>query len=278
MIEFTLAFLISYLLHILGIAIGYHRLLSHRSFNCPKAVEYFWVGAGYLGFQSSPLWWATMHRAHHRYSDTALDPHAGLHGWRRSIYGWIFDETYPENLDPRECAPDLASDPVYKFLDQGGRVQRAHLLNGMLCFLTRFVVLYFFGLPAALGSLAAGLFMQQVTLIFNKISHIPQLGYRNHETTDDSVNIPWLAIVTMGEGWHNNHHAAPGSATNTLKKGELDPSYWVIKAMKTVGLVSWVNNYSLDRLHAKKQMAMEPVIESIMVEPAPEVVCAGDRR
>ena len=116
--EFFLAFFITYLINILGVAIGYHRLLAHRSFKCPKLIEYLFVGAGYFGFQSSPIWWATMHRAHHKYSDTELDPHAGLHGWRRSIYGWIFDEHYPEHVNPTESGKDLISDPLYRFLDQ----------------------------------------------------------------------------------------------------------------------------------------------------------------
>ena len=248
MIEFILAFLISYVLHILGVAIGYHRLLAHRSYKCPKLVEYFWVSAGYLAFQSSPIWWATMHRAHHRYSDTELDPHADLHGWRRSIYGWIFDESYPEHVNPEICGKDLISDPFYRFLDQGGKVQNAHLLNGFLCFMSRFVVLYFFGLCAALGSLAAGLMMQQVTLLFNKISHIRKFGYRNYDTTDDSVNIGWLSLLTFGEGLHNNHHASPGSATSALRQGEFDLSYHVIKTMKLLGLASWVNDGSRERL------------------------------
>ncbi|MGD9683979.1 MAG: acyl-CoA desaturase [Candidatus Obscuribacterales bacterium] len=240
--EFLIAFLLSYVFGTLGIAIGYHRLLSHRSYRCPKAVEYFWVGCGYLAFQSSPIWWATMHRAHHKYSDTELDPHAGMHGWRRSIYGWIFDDAYPEYVKPNECGKDLVKDPLYRFLDQDGKVQRAHLLNGFSNFLFRFGVLYFFGLPAALGSLIAGLMLQQVTLIFNKISHIDSLGYRNYDTTDDSVNIGWLSLLTFGEGLHNNHHARPGMASSAARANEFDPSFMVIKLMKKLGLVSWFND------------------------------------
>ena len=260
-IPFTVSFFVSYIVHTLGISVGYHRLLSHRSYKCPKLVEYFWVAAGYLAFQSSPIWWATMHRAHHKYSDTELDPHAGLHGWRRSIYGWIFDEAYPAHVDPRISGKDLVNDPIYRFLDQGGRVQRAHLLNGFSNFLFRFGILYLFGLPAALGSLTAALMMQQVTLIFNKVSHICSLGYRNFATTDDSVNIPWLSLITLGEGLHNNHHARPGSASTALAVREFDPSFVVIKLMKAVGLVSWVNDGGRNRV-------LRPVPASIAnVEP-----------
>ncbi|MBZ0189473.1 MAG: acyl-CoA desaturase [Candidatus Obscuribacterales bacterium] len=254
-LSFSLAFFISYVIHAMGIGVGYHRLLAHRSFKCPKAVEYFFVLGGYLGFQSSPLWWATMHRGHHRYSDLPQDPHARLHGWRRAIYGWIFDKTYPEGIDPASQAKDLVDDPIYKILDCNGDVPKAHLLNGFICFLSRFGLLYLFGLPVALGSLAAGLMMQQVTLLFNWVSHIPELGYRSFNTQDDSVNIPWLACLTFGEGFHNNHHARPGSARSGFDKFEIDLNYVMIYTLKRVGLVGWVNDGSQS----------EPVIASVTV-------------
>ncbi|MGD9683717.1 MAG: fatty acid desaturase [Candidatus Obscuribacterales bacterium] len=267
MTEFLIAFLLSYIFNTLGVSIGYHRLLAHRSYKCPKFVEYFWVLNGYLAFQSSPIWWATMHRAHHRFSDTELDPHANLYGWRRSIYGWIFDESYPEHVVAETCGKDLVTDPVYRFLDCGGKVQRAHLLNGFSNFLFRFLILALFGLPAALGSLCAGLMMQQVTLIFNKISHIPSFGYRNFSTTDDSVNMGWLGLLTLGEGLHNNHHACPGSATNALARGEFDLSYSVIKIMQMIGLAGWVNDgdASKRKLAAMKKSSEEPVVAPVRV-------------
>ncbi len=242
--EFILGFLISYAIHMVGVSIGYHRFLSHRSFRCPKFVEYFFIFCGYQAFQTSPIWWATMHRAHHKYSDGPLDPHAGMHGLKRSIYGWIFDEKYPEGIDPKEISPDLVNDPIYKFLDCKGDVQRAHILNGFTCFMTRFALIPFFGLPFALGSLVAALMMQQVTLLFNIASHIKQWGYRNYETADDSVNIPWLALITFGEGWHNNHHAYPGSARAGIGPREIDISWIVLSALQKIGLISWVNDGS----------------------------------
>lgn len=263
-IEFLLAFIVSYTINILGIAIGYHRLLSHRSFKCPKIIEYFFVLAGYFAFQSSPLWWASMHRAHHRYSDTELDPHADVHGWRRSIYGWILDESYPEHVKPEILSKDLIKDPIYRFLDQGGNVQRAHLLNGFLNFSMRVPLILLFGFPIALGSLAAGLFIQQVTLIFNKISHMEKYGYRNFSTTDDSANIPWLAIFTLGECLHNNHHARPGSANNAVKSGEIDICFWVIQLFKSLKLIGWTNNGG--------KLVQEETIDTIALEPSPVLV------
>lgn len=242
MLEFTISFAVTLFFVTLGVGIGYHRLLSHRAFKCHKSVEYFFVILGYLGFQSSPIWWASMHRTHHRYSDEPLDPHAGLHGWKRSVYGWIFDARYPSHVDKNQIAPDLVNDKFYKFLDCNGDVQKGHLLNGFSNFMFRFGILYFFGLPAALGSLLAGLLMQQITLWFNLLSHMPQLGYKNYDTTDDSANIPWLSALTLGEGLHNNHHAVPGSANNQMKKGEIDVAWQVIRLLQKVGLVKWAND------------------------------------
>lgn len=264
MFEFLAGLTIAYLIHTLGVSIGYHRLLAHRSYKCPRFVEYFWVMAGYLGFQSSPIWWASMHRAHHRYSDTPLDPHPSYLSWRRCIYGWIFDSHYPDHVRPEECSKDLVDDPLYKFLDQGGDVQRAHLLNGMINFLFRFLLMALFGLPFALGSLVAGLLIQQVTLIFNKLAHIESFGYRNADTTDDSVNVTWLAYLTLGEGLHNNHHAYPGSANNALSSSEYDFSFCVIKAMKSLGLVGWINDGKVFKAKlANKEMV--PVPDSLPV-------------
>lgn len=263
MAEFTISFLVTLFLVTLGTTIGYHRLLSHRSFKCPKAVEYLFITLGYLGFQTSPIWWTAMHRTHHRYSDEVLDPHAGLHGWKRSVYGWIFDEKYPDHVDKNVVCPDLVNDPFYKFLDCGGDVQKAHLLNGFTNFMVRFAILYFFGLPAALGSLLAGLTMQQITLWFNLLSHMPQYGYKNYDTSDDSTNNYFLTILTLGEGLHNNHHAVPGSANNSMKKGEIDINWYIIRGLQKIGLVGWANDGAAHRLESSLR------IKSAKTDPLP---------
>lgn len=264
MLEFILSFLMSLIFCILGTTIGYHRLLAHRSFRCYKAVEYFFVGCGYLAFQASPIWWASMHRIHHKYSDQEKDPHAMLHGWRRAVYGWIFDKHYPEYLDKNLVSPDLVNDPIYRFLDCNGDVQKGHLLNGFLNFLFRFAMLPLFGWKIALGSLLAGLVMQQITLWFNVVSHMPQFGYKNYDTTDDSANVPWLTVLTLGEGLHNNHHAVPGSANNSMKKGEIDIGWLVIRAMQKVGLVQWANDGFAHRLELQMRNT-----KSIETAPSP---------
>lgn len=240
-IEFSLAFLFFYTWHMMGITIGYHRLLSHRSFKCPKAVEYFWVLAGYLAFEGSPIWWATIHRAHHRYTDLPFDPHSPRAGWLKSTYGWVTKGHYPAYIDPQVQAKDLTADPIYLWLEQKGSWEKAHIVNGVIGVAFRLLLLACFGWPIAAASLAAGLIVQQVPLLLNLICHLPKLGYTNYDTDDDSVNVWWVALLTCGEGWHNNHHAFPGSARNGFRLCEFDLSWQVIRLMKAVGLVSWLH-------------------------------------
>lgn len=241
MIEFLALFLLFYIWHAFGVTIGLHRLLSHRSFSCPKAVEYFFVLSGYLAFEGSPMWWATIHRAHHRHDDTELDPHSPKYGLFNAHVGWLLKRGYQKHIDPGIHAKDLVNDPVYKFLEQGGSWHRAHLLAVAICIGFRLVILLCFGWVPALASLLAGFAVFQVPLMLNVLCHIPRLGYKSFATRDDSVNIWWVAVLALGEGWHNNHHASPGSAKTGLLAFELDPSWLVILLMSKVGLVSRVN-------------------------------------
>ncbi len=110
--EFIWVFVVSYIWHIMGVTIGYHRLLAHRSFTCSKLVEYFWVAGGYLAWEGSPMWWATLHRAHHRYTDTPLDPHAPRYGIKKAYYGWFFQSEYKGDINPAAQAKDLVKDPI----------------------------------------------------------------------------------------------------------------------------------------------------------------------
>ncbi len=237
MTEFILVFLLSYVWHAMGVTIGYHRLLSHRSFDCPKLVEYFWVFAGYLAFEGSPIWWATMHRAHHRYVDTPLDPHSPRYGLANAHYGWMTKAGYAEHINPATHGKDLLADPLYRFLEQGGDWQRAHLLTAIIGVAFRACLFFFFGWQVALASLIASLAVLQIPLMLNVVCHIPKLGYKNFARQDDSVNVWWVGILAMGEGWHNNHHAFPGSAKTGLLPHEFDLSWLTIQLMKFFGLV-----------------------------------------
>ena len=244
LVSFLIAFVISYWWHMMGVTIGYHRLLSHCSFKCPKLVAYFWVLGGYLAFEGSPIWWATIHRAHHRYTDQPLDPHAPRYGWRNAYYGWIFHSTYPHHIDPATQAKDLIKDPLYRYLEQDGHWHKAHALAVLIGITFRIILLLFFGWTVALASLTAAIVVQQVPLLLNVVCHIPRLGYKTYTTGDDSVNVWWVALLTAGEGWHNNHHAFPGSARSGLKRLEIDLSWLTLRVMKLCGLVSRMNEAS----------------------------------
>ncbi|HEY9784701.1 MAG TPA: fatty acid desaturase [Candidatus Obscuribacterales bacterium] len=241
MFEFICIFLACYALHALGVTIGYHRLLSHRSFSCPKIVEYFWVMLGYLAFEGSPIWWATIHRAHHRYVDTALDPHSPRYGTYNAHVGWLTRKGYPAHINPRAQAKDLIDDPFYAFLEQGGSWHRAHALAFAVGLLARLPILFIFGWQAALASLLAAAAVLQIPLMLNVICHLPKLGYKNYARNDDSVNVWWVAILAMGEGWHNNHHAFPGSAKTGIKSWEFDLSWLIILLMRKLHLVSAIH-------------------------------------
>lgn len=243
--EFAIAFALFYLWSMMGVTIGYHRLLSHRSFRCPKIVEYFWVLGGYLAFEGSPIWWATIHRAHHRYTDQPLDPHSPRFGWTNAYYGWIFHSHYPSYINPSDQAKDLIKDPIYRALECAGHWERAHLLAVLIGLGFRLILLVCFGWTIALASLAAAVIVQQVPLLLNVICHLPRLGYKNYPTADDSVNVWWVSLLTAGEGWHNNHHAFPGSARSGFRRFEFDPSWLMICLMKKLGLVGWLHADSL---------------------------------
>ncbi len=246
MIEFAIAFLLFYCIHMLGITIGYHRLISHRSFKCHKAVEYFFVAAGYLAMEGSPIAWAVVHRAHHRQPDLVDDPHGPSRGWFYQYAGWMLDFKYKDGVSPSALSPDLLKDPVYRFLDQDQHLYRAYLLCFVICVFTRLVLFATTNGSIVLASVLAGLAAQQMPLILNVVSHIPHLGYRNFPTADSSSNVPWLAIMTMGEGWHNNHHAFPGSARSGMFARELDMSWLVLRFLHRVRLVQSTNE---PRLH-----------------------------
>jgi fatty-acid desaturase len=240
-LEFIALFFLFYLWHGLGITVGLHRLLAHRSFRCPKPIEYFFVMGGYLAFQGSPIWWTAMHRAHHRYADTQLDAHSPHRGLVQAYVGWMTPKEYPSHINPAIQTKDLINDPLYKFLEQGGKWHRAHLLSFASCVLFRILLLCCFGWIVALASVAAGCAVWFIPLLLNVACHMPHLGYKTFKASDDSVNVWWVAILAVGEGWHNNHHAFPGSAKTGMLWHELDISWLTILALKNLGLAHKVH-------------------------------------
>ena len=215
-----------------GICLCYHRLLTHRSFELWKPLEYFFALLGSLAWQNGPIKWVAIHRIHHARSDEPGDPHSPVRSFWWGHIGWMY--TYDEELDQYErykaYAPDMVRDPVYRLLNAThGWYQ---LLLGIALFLWG-------GVPFVLW----GIFLRTVamwhsTWFVNSAAHT--WGYRTWATGDRSTNNWWVALLTYGEGWHNNHHAFPRSAAHGLRWWELDTTYLTIRALHLLGLASHI--------------------------------------
>ncbi|MEO0539970.1 MAG: fatty acid desaturase [Cyanobacteria bacterium P01_A01_bin.105] len=213
----------------LGITLGWHRLIAHRSFQTPKWLEYFFVFCGSLACQHGPIEWIGLHRHHHAFSDQPGDHHNSQRGFWWSHMGWIFHEVPADGEVPR-LTQDIANDPVYLFFER-----------------------FFFPLQIALAGLLYwlggwpfvvwGVFVRLVlvyhcTWFVNSATH--KFGYRTYDAGDHSTNCWWVALVTYGEGWHNNHHAFQYSARHGLKWWEIDTTWMVISILKRIGLATKV--------------------------------------
>lgn len=271
--------LVFYLWHTFGVTIGLHRLLSHRAFRCHKIVEYFFVFGAYLAFHGAPIWWATIHRNHHKYVETPLDPHAPKYGALKAYFfyrRWKYDA----HQDPRKQCPDLYKDPIYKLLEFGGNWIPGYALCVGISLLFRVALFYLFGWQVALASFLGAVGAFNVPLLLNIGCHIPKLGYKNFQIKDDSVNVWWFAIIALGDGWHNNHHAVPGSSNMGLLKHEIDPSWLFLKLLQKVGLVYSINESLTNKKHEldyEDRECTALAVELASVPVARELVGVGGR-
>lgn len=212
----------------LGICVGYHRLLTHRSFKCPRLVEYVLATLGAMSLESNPISWVAHHRQHHQYSDRHGDPHSAREGfwWSHVLWiAWAPTAASAEKLHKR-YAPDLLRVPYYRFLCHAW-VWPSVLLAALLYLLG--------GWPWVVWGVCVRLvFCYHCTWLVNSASH--RYGYRNFALDDLSTNCWWVALLAYGEGWHNNHHAFPTSARHGLRKWEFDPAYGFIRLLRAVGL------------------------------------------
>jgi fatty-acid desaturase len=216
----------------LGISLGYHRLLSHASFKTSRPAKYTLTVLGMLANQGSPMVWVGTHRLHHRHADRPEDPHAPGRSFWWAQFFWVF---YFPHQDARRAARDLARDPVMVFLD------RCYFLPQLVLA----VILYVLG---GFPWVVWGVFVRVgVMLIWtnfvNSVGHL--WGYRNFDTPDDSKNSWWVALLTFGEGWHNNHHADQRRAAHGLRWWEIDLTYLTIRILRTLGLIHSVRRSSL---------------------------------
>ncbi|NJN56491.1 MAG: acyl-CoA desaturase [Leptolyngbyaceae cyanobacterium SL_5_9] len=228
-----IAIFLHWLLGSIGICLGYHRLLTHRSFQVSKPLEYVIATIGALALQGGPIFWVSGHRQHHLYTeDENKDPYAASRGFWWSHMLWLL---YPRaQFFKRETyqkyAPDLARDPYYRWLDRNFLLLQIPL--GLLLFVLggwSFVIY---------GSILRAVLLWHSTWLINSATHMT--GYRSFEVEDGSRNLWWAALLTYGEGWHNNHHAHPNVAKAGWKWWELDITWWAIQALSTAGLAKKV--------------------------------------
>jgi stearoyl-CoA desaturase (delta-9 desaturase) len=231
----------------LGISMGYHRLHTHRSYKVPRWMEYFFAVCGTLTLEGGPIFWTAIHRIHHQRSDQPGDPHSPREGAWWSHVGWILvGETKHNNtMLLGKYAPDLAKDPFYVWLNNYHWVSNVALA----------VLLYAVGgLPFLLW---AGFFRivfgLHATWLVNSATHM--WGGRRFATRDDSRNNWWVALISFGEGWHNNHHAHPTSARHGLAWYEFDPSWLQIKLLKALGLAKSIQVASVQTTLAEREAA-----------------------
>jgi stearoyl-CoA desaturase (delta-9 desaturase) len=236
-----------YVFGTLGINTCYHRLLTHRSFECPLWLEHSLAVIGVCCLQDSPIRWVAIHRAHHQHSDTQPDPHSPLVTFFWSHCGWLFADNPSLNQLAfyDRYARDLVKDRFYV------RIERR--LGWVWINLAQWGVFYALGMLVGLvasGTLAAGVQMGLSALVWgvfvrtvlvwhitwsvNSLTHM--WGYRNYETDENSRNNWFVGFVSNGEGWHNNHHADPSSARHGHKWWEFDVTYITIDILRRVGL------------------------------------------
>ncbi len=211
----------------LGISLGFHRLATHRSFKVPKGLEYFFILCGTLAGQGGVKGWVGYHRMHHLYADCPRDPHNSTQGFWWSHISWLMHEI-PNRPQLNRFTKDLADDPFYQFCHEhyiALQIALAALLYGLG------------GMPFVVWGIFVRLFVGfHSTSFVNSACHT--FGYRNFEVSDRSTNCWWVALLTFGEGWHNNHHACQSSARFWWRWWEIDIVWLTIRLLERLGLAT----------------------------------------
>jgi stearoyl-CoA desaturase (delta-9 desaturase) len=221
---FWVFFVLQFVTGLLGITLCYHRLLAHRSFQVPKWLEYALTLCGSLALQGGPIKWVATHRVHHAFSDRPQDPHSPNRGfwWAHMLWLFAYDDVLDNpNKKFQRYAPDLARDPVHQFLE---RTTAWHsVLLGAALFAAGGLSWLVWGLFARTA------FVYHVTWLVNSAAHL--WGYQSYDTNEGSRNNWWVALLSYGEGWHNNHHAYLHSAAHGLRWWEIDVTYAAIRTL-----------------------------------------------
>jgi len=231
----------------LGISLGYHRLHTHRSYVVPRWLEYFFGLCGALTFEGGPISWVATHRVHHQNSDRPGDPHSPNDGKWWAHVGWLLwgESMHSNTRAMSKFAPDLARHRFYVWLNNYHWVPSLVLIP----------ILYAFGGVSMVlwGLCFRVVFGLHATWLVNSATHL--WGKRRFDTRDESRNNWWVALITFGEGWHNNHHAHPTSARHGLAWYEFDPSWLTLKVLRKLGIAKAVRVAKLDSVLAEREAA-----------------------
>ncbi|MFO0876005.1 MAG: fatty acid desaturase [Gemmataceae bacterium] len=235
----------------LGINLAYHRLLTHRSLEVPRWLEYLLTLLGVCSLQGSPIRWVTVHRMHHQHSDEQEDPHSPFVTFLWGHMNWLFTvNSQLEKLSTYErYAPDLLEDPFQRWLHRRYMWLTIYIVHAVLlagvCYGISYAVAeaawdaYLLGTGLFLWSVVVRtVYVWHITWLVNSAAHF--WGYRNYGTQDHSTNNFVVAFLTNGEGWHNNHHATPRAAAHGHRWWEIDLTYTTIVVMSWVGLAKKV--------------------------------------
>jgi stearoyl-CoA desaturase (delta-9 desaturase) len=230
----------------LGITLCYHRSLAHRGVRLARPVECIIAVFGTLALQGGPIEWTATHRKHHAFSDTENDPHNMGRGFLWAQCAWLFrkNPAMPSPAEVRHYVPDLIDDPFFRWLDR----------NTLTLQIALGAVLFVLGgwSWVVWGIFARLVLSYHVTWMINSVAHM--FGYRTFKTTDLSTNCWWLALLSWGEGWHNNHHAFPFSARFGLRWFEFDAAWLVVRFLRLMHLAHEIKMPSvemLQRLHER---------------------------
>jgi stearoyl-CoA desaturase (delta-9 desaturase) len=231
-----------YVLRLVAITGFYHRYFSHRTFRTSRAIQFVFAVLGTMAVQRGPLWWAAHHRHHHAHADEENDSHSPTqHGFWWSHVGWFMNRS---NFRTRsELIQDLTRYPELRWLDRFDIVPPIALA----------VLLYVCGGAQLLiwGFFISTVLLHHVTFTVNSLAH--RFGRRRYATSDDSRNNWWIALLTFGEGWHNNHHHFPGSVRQGFYWWEIDLTYYLLRSMAACGLV-WDLKPVPARIRAARQI------------------------
>lgn len=214
----------------LGITLCYHRLLTHRSFKTPKVIEYLLVIFASWACQGGPISWVAAHRLHHAKSDLPGDPHSPKEGFFWAHMGWclITNKDIDDFENYSRLAPDLIKDKGLVFLEKSHLLWSILLATGLYAWGGWSFVVW--------GICVRTVLVYHCTWLVNSATHV--WGYQSFRSGDDSKNLWWVALLSYGEGWHNNHHAFQTSARHGLKPWEIDTTYLIIRFLKRIGLAT----------------------------------------